>query len=57
VTEFVKEQMELQVLNENALLFTTPSDTYPVSVDRIYISAPSYEYKTNLRIYFATVNN
>lgn len=57
VTEFVKEQMELQILNENALLFTTPSDTYPVSADRIYISAPSYEYKTNLRIYFATVNN
>jgi hypothetical protein len=57
VTEFVKEQMELQILNENALLFTTASDTYPVSADRIYISAPSYEYKTNLRIYFATVNN
>jgi hypothetical protein len=56
VTEFVKEQMALQILNENALLFTTPSDTYPVSAERVYIGAPSYEYKTNLRIYFATVN-
>ncbi len=57
ITEFVKEQMELQTFNENALLFTTSSDTYPVSADRIYARAPSYEYKTRLRIYFATVND
>jgi hypothetical protein len=57
VTEFVKDQMELQMFNENALMFTTSSDTYPVSADRIYASAPSYEYKTRLRIYFATVND
>ena len=57
ITEFVKEQMELQTFNENALIFTTASDTYPVAADRIYASAPSYEYKTRLRIYFATVND
>ena len=57
VTEFVKEQMELQTLNENALIFTTSSDTYPVAADRVYASAPSYEYKTRLRIYYATVND
>ena len=56
-TEFVKGQMELQSLNENALIFTTDSDTYPVSAERIYAAAPGYEYKTRLRIYFATVNN
>ncbi len=56
-TEFVKIQMELQSLNENALIFTTDKSTYPVSADRIYAAAPNYEYKTRLRIYFATVNN
>jgi hypothetical protein len=57
VTQFVKEQMELQMLNENALVFTTDESTFPVSADRIYAAAPGYEYKTRLRIYFATVNN
>ena len=56
-TEFVKAQMELQSLNENALIFTTDQATYPVSAERIYAAAPGYEYKTRLRIYFATVNN
>ncbi len=56
-TEFVKIQMELQSLNENALIFTTDKSTYPVSAERIYAAAPAYEYKTRLRIYFATVNN
>jgi hypothetical protein len=56
-TEFVKVQMELQSLNENALIFTTDKSTYPVSAERIYAGAPGYEYKTRLRIYFATVNN
>ncbi len=56
-TQFVKEQMELQSLNENALIFTTDKTTYPVSAERIYAAAPGYEYKTRLRIYFATVNN
>jgi hypothetical protein len=57
ITQFVKEQMELQLLNENALIFTTDESNYPVSADRIYLAAPAYEYKTRLRIYFATVNN
>ena len=57
VTQFVREQMEIQMLNENALIFTTDDTTYPVSADRIYAAAPGYEYKTRLRIYFATVNN
>jgi hypothetical protein len=56
-TEFVKVQMELQSLNENALIFTTDKTTYPVSAERICAAAPGYEYKTRLRIYFATVNN
>jgi hypothetical protein len=57
VTEFVKAQMELQSLNENGLIFTTDETTYPVSADRLYAAAPGYEYRTRLRIYFATVNN
>lgn len=56
-TEFVKAQMELSTMNENALIFTTDNATYPVSAERIYAAAPGYEYKTRLRIYFATVNN
>jgi hypothetical protein len=56
-TQFVKAQMELQSLNENALIFTIDTNTYPVSADRVYASAASYEYKTRLRIYFATINN
>ena len=56
-TEFVKAQMELPTTNENALIFTTDKVTYPVSAERIYAAAPGYEYKTRLRIYFATVNN
>mgnify|MGYP003579084486 CR=1 FL=1 len=56
-TEFVKAQMELQSLNENALILTTDKTTYPVSAERIYAAAPGYDYKTRLRIYFATVNN
>lgn len=55
-TGFVKEQMELQPLNENALIFTTDKDSYPVSIDRIYAASPDYEYRTRIRIYFATVN-
>jgi Domain of unknown function (DUF4270) len=55
-TDFVKAQMELQSLNENALIFTTDKNTFPVSAERIYAAPPSYEYKTRLRIYFATVN-
>jgi hypothetical protein len=57
VTEFVKAQMELQSLNENGLIFTTDETDYPVSADRLYAAAPGYEYRTRLRIYFATVNN
>lgn len=57
VTEFVKTQMELQSLNENGLIFTTDKTDYPVSADRLYAAAPGYEYRTRLRIYFATVNN
>jgi hypothetical protein len=57
VTEFVKAQMELQSLNENGLIFTTDKTAYPVSVDRLYAAASGYEYRTRLRIYFATVNN
>ena len=56
-TEFVKAQMELPTTNENALIFTTDQASYPVSAERIYAAAPGYEYKTRLRIYFATVNN
>lgn len=56
-TEFVKEQMELQSQNENALIFTTDNANFPISTERIYAAAPGYQYKTRLRIYFATVNN
>lgn len=57
VTEFVKTQSDLPLRNENALIFTTDKANYPVSVDRVYAGSPSYQYKTHLRIYFATVNN
>lgn len=55
-TAFVNEQMALQLANENALIFTTDNTTYPVSAERLYAAATSHEYKTRLRIYFATVN-
>ncbi len=55
-TEFVREQMDLQTLNENGLIFTTDKNSFPVSAERIIAAAPNYQYKTRLRIYFATVN-
>lgn len=56
VTTFVKEQMELQTTNQNALLFLTESEGYRTGVNRIYFATPSYEYNTRLRIYYATIN-
>jgi hypothetical protein len=56
-TEFVKAQMGLPTRNENALILTTDKTNYSVSADRVYAGSPSYQYKTRLTIYFATVNN
>ena len=56
VTSFVKEQMALEELNENALLFLTDDETYRSTVNRLYMANPGYDYKTRLRIYFATLN-
>ncbi|HEY3403284.1 MAG TPA: DUF4270 family protein [Ohtaekwangia sp.] len=56
VTDFVKEQMELPRFREDALVFTN-LDGYSSTVDRLYAASPSYNYKTQLKIYYATVNN
>ncbi|MFD1001827.1 DUF4270 family protein [Ohtaekwangia kribbensis] len=56
VTSFVKEQMELEELNENGLVFSL-AQNFPVSVDRIYAGSNGVDYETRLRIYFVTVNN
>jgi hypothetical protein len=56
VTSFVKEQMELEELNENGLVFML-SENYPVSVNRIYAGSNGVDYETRLRIYYVTVNN
>lgn len=59
VTDFVKGQMELEELNENGLLFLMNDADFRSGTDRIYFAAPGYgqEYKTRLRIYYATINN
>ncbi len=56
VTSFVNEQMELQALNENGLVFMLSTD-YGTSVDRLYAASKNSEYKTRLILYYATVNN
>jgi hypothetical protein len=56
VTTFVKGQMDMEQLNENALLFILDNTAFRLGTDRIYFATPSYEYKTKLRIYYATIN-
>jgi hypothetical protein len=56
VTAFVKEQMALEELNENGLVFSI-AENYPVFVNRIYAGSNGVDYETRLRIYFVTVNN
>lgn len=56
VTGFVRSQMELQGLNENALLFLLPDKAFRLGTDRIYFHSKTHEYQTRLRIYYATVN-
>jgi hypothetical protein len=56
LTTFVKGQMDMEELNENALLFLLDDTNFRLGADRIYFASPSYEYKTQLRIYYATIN-
>lgn len=55
VTSFVKSQMAIEELNENALVFTI--DKFNTSIDRLYIASHSHDYKTQLKVYYTTVNN
>ncbi|MBL7858506.1 MAG: DUF4270 family protein [Cyclobacteriaceae bacterium] len=55
VTQFVIDQMELQELNENALLFLMGN--FSATVNRLHLANPGAEYKTRLIIYYATVND
>jgi hypothetical protein len=56
LTTFVTGQMNTEQLNENALLFILDDTGFRLGADRIYFATPSYEYKTQLRIYYATIN-
>jgi hypothetical protein len=56
LTTFVKSQMNMEELNENALLVLLDDTNFRLAADRIYFASPSYEYKTQLRIYYATIN-
>jgi hypothetical protein len=57
ITSFVKAQMKDYTVNENALLFFPEDAVFRGSATRVYLANPSYQYKTRLRIYFATMNN
>jgi hypothetical protein len=54
VTSFVKTQMERQEFNDDGLMFSVTG--LSSTVNRICFASPGYEYKTRLRIYYATVN-
>ncbi len=56
ITKFVNEQMALSEFNSNAIIFTIGDDNYDTGVDRVYFAGKSLEYKTRLRIYYATIN-
>jgi hypothetical protein len=55
VTSFVKTQIELEVTNENGLVFTM--DNFNNSIGRLYMASPGYKYNTQLKIYYTTINN
>jgi hypothetical protein len=56
ITSFVNEQMALAEFNNNAIILNIGGDNYTAGVDRVYFAEKSLEYKTRLRIYYATIN-
>lgn len=56
-TAYVKFQMELEELNENALLLLLPDEDFRLRAERIYFANPSFHYNTRLLIYYATILN
>ena len=54
ITQFVKNQMSLEVFNENALVFV--SSDFTASVNRLYVGNAGHDYKTRVRIYYTTIN-
>lgn len=57
VTQFVKDQVALEELNENALMITLPGSDNQCTADRLSIASPGYYYKTQLKIFYATIND
>jgi hypothetical protein len=56
VTNFVKEKMNTEATNQNALFFVLNQTDFKITTNRVYFANPSFEYNTRLRIYFATIN-
>jgi hypothetical protein len=56
ITAFVKEQMELQEFNDNALLFALNGEAFNTGADRIYFTSKNAKQKPKLKIYYATIN-
>lgn len=56
VTTFIKAQMDLLSFNKNGLMFILPGSSFRSGVDRIYFAEHSSQYKTRLKIYYATIN-
>jgi len=56
ITTFVRDQMDMQEFNSNGLMFIMPQKSLQTSVDRVYFSARTSQYKTRLKIYYATIN-
>jgi hypothetical protein len=57
VTQFVKDQIAQEELNENALMITLPGTDNQCTADRLSIASPGYGYKTQLKIFYATIND
>lgn len=56
-TAFVRSQMALEELNENALLLLLPDEDFRTGTERIYFASPSFQYNTRLIISYATISN
>lgn len=56
VTAFVKSQMKNETINDNGMLLILDETNYRGTVTRLKAASRSYEYKTILKIYYATVN-
>ncbi|MFZ6010448.1 MAG: DUF4270 family protein [Bacteroidota bacterium] len=56
ITAFVKDQMATQQFNENALLLRIDWKSFRSGADRLYATLNNGDYKTRVRIYYATIH-